>query len=139
MRLAEEWREVERPDVATTCSRTTWCQAMAVALEEEANPHRKGFSVYAIETRNHNIRVIGIVYKKAPADRGVFLNKCPWCGRKILWETSKEEMQRARERDRRKEEARSREDRPPADGRRKGQGQVPRVLGAKRRRSVGRR
>lgn len=69
------------------CSKKEWCLLMERALEPEANSHKKGLSILVVTNiLTNKDRVVGVVFKKAAADRGIMLNACPWCGEKILWE-----------------------------------------------------
>lgn len=75
------------------CSKKEWCLSMERALEPLANSHKKGFSTLVItHLPTGKTRVAGVVYKKAPNDRGIMLNLCPWCGEKILWEKDTEDF-----------------------------------------------
>lgn len=75
-----------------TCSKKNWCLSMERALEPVANSHKKGFHVVMLmHLPTGKERVIGVAYRKAPKDRGLMLNHCPWCNEKILWEKDTED------------------------------------------------
>lgn len=62
-----------------------WCSAMEQSLNPEANSHLKGLNqLNLFNFRTADESCLGVCYNKSSKDRGIVLNKCPWCGEEIL-------------------------------------------------------
>ena len=64
-----------------------WCNAMDKCLEDEANVPKKGLvQVNVHNFKNGKVKCVEVAYKKSWKNRGLMLNKCPWCDAYILSE-----------------------------------------------------
>ena len=62
-----------------------WCNAMRQRLEPLANEGYKGLiQINLSNFKTRNTTCLGIKYKLNAKDKGLLLNKCPWCGEKII-------------------------------------------------------
>lgn len=61
----------------------SFCPAMNEYCQG-VNERAKGLVALQIcNLETGKIRIAGVVYKDAPASKGILLNFCPWCGRPI--------------------------------------------------------
>lgn len=68
------------------CSKDGWCTAMDVALNPEANAHKKGLSTFVVTRLTDGAtRLAGVAYRTTAHDNGLLLNVCPWCTTPIDW------------------------------------------------------
>jgi len=63
----------------------SWCNGMNRCLNEEANASIKGLTqINLFNFKTAKESYLGVTYKRSKEDKGLMLNKCPWCGEEIL-------------------------------------------------------
>ena len=64
-----------------------WCNGMSMMLHNEANARIKGLvQINLYNFAKDTSSCLGVVYRKDSKLKGIklMLNRCPWCGEKIL-------------------------------------------------------